>query len=673
VKFSGTLNGRIDGPNIGVVALKFVVYDASSGGTALWQEIQNVQIDNGGRYEVMLGASTSDGIPIDIFTAGAPRWLGIQMVRPGTEEEPRILMVSVPYAMEAADAQTLGGLPVSAFAKAAPDVSSVTASATETAVANTSIRAATGTVAEASNSEVSVAPNPAIEGRVGPVNVIPKFSGGGLASSQITDAGGTVTLQNLSNILFADQFAGGVPAAVSACPANGCIIYALSPNTNLNLGTIDSGTKSITIYLGPYTYNVKQITLRKGLKIIGMGASGAPVNPPVCTVPLPCNGSILQSVNGNSPVFVLPQTNNTPATNVLLSGFRVFGSVGNTSEDGFLLDTSSTVSSGLWYSTIDDVYLEGFAGIAVHIKGRSNDFASLTQWVQFNNVVAFRTSAGGNALKMEGGTFELRFRNCQFDGQSVGDGTNVYIGGTGGGLGGYPTSVVFEGLVSQSAATAVQIDGAVNITFYGSHHEKLWGGYQITANTGIGVHGLTIADSYFAGDVGINGGAGYELKVATTFASGIVFAHNHVFGNPDVIVLSTNFASVVYQDNLYAGSLNAPPTSGITTQVNPATSINALGVHSIGLNPSATPIMTIQSGLGPGETITLFTLGGSVTFAAGGNIDLMGASSVVVNGSMTFVRSDLGGSAWKPVAQWTPPAAPATAPQLRKKADRERF
>jgi hypothetical protein len=643
-----------------VVAIKFTIYDDSKAGNALWQEVQNVQVDAAGRYEAILGITTSEGMPLDIFPAGAPRWLGSEIVRPGSLEEPRELMVSVPYALEAADAQTLGGLPASAFAKANPSVSSSVAPGA--VITSPGIASSTGNVVEAQSSVSSAAPSSAIEGRVGPVNVIPKFSGGGFTSSQITDADGTVTMQNLANILFADQYSGGVPAAVSACPANGCIIYALSPNVNLNLGTIDPGTKAITIYLGPYTYTVNQITLRKGLKIIGMGASATPVKPPTCTVALPCNGTALQSTNGNNPVFVLPQTNNTPATNVHLSGFRVFGSAGNTREDGFLLDTSSTVNSGLWYSALDDVYLEGFAGVAVHIKGRGNDFASLTQWVLFNNVVVYRASGGGNALRLEGGIFELRFVNCEFDGQTVGDGTNIYLGGTGSGVGGYPISIVFDGLVSQSAATAVQFDGAFNITFHGSHHEKLWGGYQITNNTGIGTNGLVITDSYFAGDVGTNGGAGYELKIGTTLASGIVFSHNQMFGNPDEIVVSTNLASVVYQDNLYLGSLNAPPTSGITTQISPATSINALGVHSIGLNPSTTPIMTIQSALGPGETVTFYTLGGSVTFAAGGNIDLMGAPSVVVNGSITFIRSDLGGSSWKPVSQWTPPAPPPAPP-----------
>jgi hypothetical protein len=669
VKFAGTLKQFSGASTDRVVALKFGIYSAATGGSPLWQEVQNSPLDSQGHYEVMLGATATDGIPIDLFRTGEPRWLGVQPMWPGEVEQPRVLMVSVPYALEAANAQTLGGVPASAYARVASAPTAEIAATTTTPSPNaaasstnttTSTLNTTGAVGPPSSvvSALTSPPMPPIAA-VRTLNTVPKFAAGGaLEDSQITDTNGVVALRNLENTFFADRFPGGVPDAVAACPAAGCIIYAASPSVNLNLGSFDPGTKAITIYLGPYTYTVNQITLRKALKIIGMGAAGGVNGSPTCSVALPCNGTTLQSVNGNNPVFVIPQTNNTPATNVLLSGFRILGSAGNTNEDGFFLDTSSSLNTGLWYSTMDDIYLAGFRGIAIHVKGRNNDFASATQWILFNNVLAFRTPGGPPGLKLEGATFELRFRNCEFDGQALGDGVNIYVGGVAGGVNGYPISIVFEGLVSQSAATAVQIDGAFNIVFYASHHETLNGGYQVTNNTNIGTHGLTITESYFAGNVGANAGAGYELKVATTLASGIFFTHNEMFGNPDSVVSATNLSSVVYQDNLYNGLLGLPPTSGITLQMNPATSVSTNGTHSVGLNTSTTQITTIQSGLGPGEMITFFTLGGPVTFAAGGNIDLMGATSITLTGTITFVRADLGGPLWKPVAQWTPPPPP---------------
>jgi hypothetical protein len=641
LKFAGVLRNTGGASPRGVLAIKFVIYGESTGGTPLWQETQNTEIDPSGHYEVLLGATSREGVPSELFATTEPRWLAVQALIPGRDEEPRVLLSSVPYALQAENAQTLGGLPVSAFARANANAASESTPGTATVVAAPVVPSASGAPTSFVAPVGSSGATNTIEGRVGPVNVIPKFSGGGLASSQITDAGGVVTMQNLSNIIFADRYAGGVPDAVAACPANGCIIYAMSPTVNLNLGNIDPGSKVITIYLGPFFYTVNQITLRMGMKIIGMGAA--------------YSGTVLQSINGNNPVFVIPQTTNSPAANVALSGFRVNGSVGNTSEDAFFLDCSTTLGTGLRNSTFDDISVNGFAGIGFHIKGRPNDFASASQWLLFNNVVALRTPGGGNALRIEGAAFELRFRNSNFDGPAMGDGTNIYIGGlASGGLSGYPISIVFEGLVAQQAALAVQIDGAVNIIFYGSHHESLWAGYQVTNNTNIGIHGLTISDSYFAADVGINGGSGYELNVGTIAASGVYFVHNQILGTPDAAVIGTNLASVVYQDNLYCESCAGPPTSGITMAMSPATTINIRGVHTVALNSSTTPIQTIQSTLGPGEMVTLFVINGPFTFASGGNINLMGQATLTVNGSITLIRNDLSGSQWTPVSQWSP-------------------
>lgn len=647
VKFESTLK-RVGSTSIEhVVAVKFAVYKDSTGGSPLWQETQNTLLDPQGHYEVMLGATADEGIPLELFTAGEPRWLGVQVLVAGEVEQPRVMLVSVPYALEAGDAQTLGGLPASAYAKVGASTSTVVAPGTTPPSPTSTTAAALGSGAAVG----ATLPPGAVPVRT--PDTIPKFSSGpvSLVDSQITDSNGVVGMRNLNNILFADRFSGGVPDAVAACPADGCIIYAISPNVNLNLGNIDPGTKAITLYLGPYTYSVNQIMLRKAMRIIGMGAAPGPS--PLCSNQTPCNGTNLRSVNGNNPVFVIPQTNNTPASNVYLSGFRVLGSAGNTAQDGFFLDTSSSVNSGLMFSTFDDIYLEGFAGIDLHIKGRPNDYSSATQWVLFNNVVAFRNAGGGNALRLEGATFELRFRECLFDGQAIGDGTNIYIGGSTG-LTGYPLGIVFESLVTQFAAVGVQLDGAYHIIFHESHHENLWGAYQITNNTNIGTHGLTISDSYFSGDTAVNAGKGFALSIGTTFAEGIVFAHNELYGNPDSVITGFNLASVVYRDNLYAGLLNAPPTSGITPQMNPAASINIRGVHTVALNTSTTPIVNIQSMLGPGEMVTFLAVGGPVMFAAGGNIDLMGPGPLMVSGTVTFVRADFGSPLWKPVSQWNP-------------------
>jgi hypothetical protein len=633
IRFKGVLKNSVG--QAGAVGITFSIYSDSTGGTALWQESQAVRIDEQGRYAVLLGVTTQEGIPPELFSSGQPRWLGTQSQLQGESEQPRVLLASVPYALEAADAQTLGGLPPSAFLRVAPGNSGQASTSSDNppnSAAQAVVGVAAGSPAQSTDQPVST-PG-------GVVSAIPAFSSPTtIVNSQISDSNGMVGMRNLANILFADQFPGGVPDAVAACPMAGCVIYALSPNVNLNLGTIDPGSKAITLYLGPYTYMVTQITLRRELQIIGMG-SGI---------------TFLQSTNGNNPVIVIPQAVNEPAVNVLLSGFRLIGSVGNTSEDAMLWDASGFFNSGVWYSEVRDIFITGFAGNGIHLVGMNANFSGMSQWVEFNRVIVFRSKGGGNGLRIEGAAYELYFNDCQFDGTAPGDGTNIFIGARPGNAYGIPIDVNFRGLTSQNAATAVQIDGGWAVSFYSPHHEFVWGVYSLTGDLGASIAGVTISDAGFQTS-GVNNGAGYLLSVTNPSALGVRFIHNNIMGPADTVVRSSNGVGIVYRDNLFGGSTNLPVTAGITTQLAPASTINIGGAHTVGLTSSATPISTIEAGLGPGEMATFFSINGPVTFGAGGNINLMGPNTLTVNGSVTFVVSDLGPAPyWVPVSEWNVP------------------
>jgi hypothetical protein len=118
VRFNSALTDGTGEPLSGVVGVTFYLYREQTGGSPLWLETQNVQADSGGRYTVMLGSTSSQGLPSDVFSSGQARWLGVQIE--GQEEQPRVMLLSVPYAMKAGDAQTINGLPASAFVLAAP-------------------------------------------------------------------------------------------------------------------------------------------------------------------------------------------------------------------------------------------------------------------------------------------------------------------------------------------------------------------------------------------------------------------------------------------------------------------------------------------------------------------------------------------------------------------------
>src|SRR5712691_9886100 len=120
VKFACTYKDELGKPRSGVVGVTFAIYKEQEGGAALWLETQNVELDEQGRYTVLLGATKSEGLPLELFISGEPRWLGVQVNLPKEVEQPRVLLVSVPYALKAADSDTLWGMPASAFVLAAP-------------------------------------------------------------------------------------------------------------------------------------------------------------------------------------------------------------------------------------------------------------------------------------------------------------------------------------------------------------------------------------------------------------------------------------------------------------------------------------------------------------------------------------------------------------------------
>jgi hypothetical protein len=164
VNFSGVLTDLNGKPLTGMVGVTFLLYKDSQGGSPLWLETQNVQPDRTGHYTVMLGSTSSTGLPADIFVAGEAHWLGVQVQGQPQDEQPRVLLVSAPYALKAGDAQTLGGLPVSAFVLAAAP----SGGATSTAAAASTGAAATASISSDTTSDVTTTG--------GTVNALPLFS-----------------------------------------------------------------------------------------------------------------------------------------------------------------------------------------------------------------------------------------------------------------------------------------------------------------------------------------------------------------------------------------------------------------------------------------------------------------------------------------------------------------
>jgi len=191
VKFSGMAKDELGKPRTGVVGLTLAIYKDQEGGAALWMETQNAELDEQGRYTVLLGATRNEGLPLELFTSGESRWLGVEVQMPGEVEQPRVLLVSVPYALKAADAETLSGLPASAFALAAPSgpVSDTSVSGTTTQTSAKSKTAGKTTASRTAKTSAAAIP-PA-------TNFIPVFldnTGTSLGSSPMFQSGSNIGL-----------------------------------------------------------------------------------------------------------------------------------------------------------------------------------------------------------------------------------------------------------------------------------------------------------------------------------------------------------------------------------------------------------------------------------------------------------------------------------------------
>lgn len=149
------------------------IYSNDLGGSPIWLERFRLVPDTNWRLSIYLG-STTGGLPPSIFQANAARWISVQIE--AYEESPRAALISVPYALKARDADTLGGLPASAYL--------VNLTRLGTAGDNNSRTTTTGTT-----TYQYLTP--------GALNLVPKYiNSTDLGGSQITDTGLGVGIGN---------------------------------------------------------------------------------------------------------------------------------------------------------------------------------------------------------------------------------------------------------------------------------------------------------------------------------------------------------------------------------------------------------------------------------------------------------------------------------------------
>jgi Chaperone of endosialidase len=211
-------------PPAGTV-VTLLIYADPQGGTPVWQETQNVELDKSGRYSLLLGATQPDGIPLEVFSSGEAQWLALHFAGVGEVEGPRTRITSVPYALRAADADTLGGHPATAYLLAPTGGTAKAATATTAGQV-----AATGTEPGAVTAQDVVLP--------GTVNVLAKYvTAADVGASAVSEVSGRVGINtgaalpaDYLHIRFNDPFGAFTGLAVqnlsnNANAASGMLFY----------------------------------------------------------------------------------------------------------------------------------------------------------------------------------------------------------------------------------------------------------------------------------------------------------------------------------------------------------------------------------------------------------------------------------------------------------------
>ena len=118
IQIGGDLADQRGRPLSGPQTVTFALYKEQSGDAPLWVEVQAVTADARGHFVALLGATSPGGLPLDLFSTGQARWLGMQAS--GEPELARTFLASVPYALAPLSAVTASGPPVAGNAGSTP-------------------------------------------------------------------------------------------------------------------------------------------------------------------------------------------------------------------------------------------------------------------------------------------------------------------------------------------------------------------------------------------------------------------------------------------------------------------------------------------------------------------------------------------------------------------------
>ena len=523
VKFSGVLTDSMGRPLSGEVEVTFALYRQETDEEPLWKETQRLQLDKQGSYIALIGATQPDGVPVGLFRSDEARWLGAQIQ--GEPQRPRILLVSVPYALKAVEAEKLGGKSASDFVLSeslGEKVRQVIQTQGQVAAQPTLAGTATGkqsatnsTVNPQATSSGPMLPPTTFSGTTSNQVVLVRQSGSGsgLVATSVSSTGGsglvglatsTSTSSNQNGVFGQNAGAGAGVAGIATNTNAGVGVYGQSANF---AGVFGNGTATSGYLNGVYGQSAS--TGGNGVSGNATATSGY------------ANGVYGQS----SAVFGAGVFGNALPTNGQASG--VYGqSVNWVGVGGQATATSGGPAFGVWGDSLSSSGA-GVAGYADSTSGFANGIIGETLSPDGNGVIAQnRASSGGNGIRgVADGT--SGFANGTVGESSSPDGNGVIgqnrasnggngVRGTADGTSGFANGVVGESMSpSGSGIFGVNNASAGGYGVFGQTASPIGNGvfgHASAPTGGVGVVGFTEGPNAVAGQFVARGGSGLILQ-----------------------------------------------------------------------------------------------------------------------------------------------------------------
>jgi hypothetical protein len=503
VKITGTLKDASGNLLDNAVGAIFAVYAEQTGGTPLWQETRNVQCTQG-HYTIFLGESTAEGIPGDLFASGQPRWLGVRVLQPGEQEQPRFKLASVPYALKAGDADTLGGLPASAFLRAS-DVGSTNPS-TISPIQTTGI-------SSPSAGRPLISSNVTTSG--GTVGTIPLFSTStDIENSPITDTSGTIGINGPLSVQGAEPSSlSGVTGGITASSLNNVInpLVCGGPNppswcSGSELGAWINAAIQALPGNGQVSHGcgIVQLPAAVGSSPNFALQFSTQIVKPLCTT-IDLNQSTIQWTGTVSYAIVVSDAHDAPAEPGGIKNGRIWGGTGSniSASSGILLgDASNAPTNYATNQTFYDLEVQNFTDNFVIGSNAYSD-----TWV--GGLIALSGNAGihfkgFSGLTNEGENFSFHgtnFGNNEKHDILVDSGALAEINANG-------TSFDYAGFNPNSpacpvasATDSISSSGILFLNASSSHFERCYGAKFINCS---GTCSVAIGDSvmFLSGNVG---------------------------------------------------------------------------------------------------------------------------------------------------------------------------